>query len=324
MVKTIIEEKFAFTQYADGIYFNGKVTALDLLGPLPPGPAQGEIAGYTSGGRGIDTIDKFSFTSDGNATDVGNLYQPKWGPSGTSSSTHGYTAGGYATGQVLNYVEKFSFAAGGNSSYTANLVDSAAKYKTVGVTSEIAGHVAGGYSVPFAAFTSIQKFVFASDTTVFNAGSLSVGGANGSGHSSTTSGYVSGMSPVAFNTIDKFPFATDSTAIDIGNLTISRRGMGTQSSASHGYTSGAQEAEGKNTIDKFSFTSDGNATDVGDLSAGRGNMAGTSSLESGYNAGGIVAGGFDVIDKFPFATDSNAANVGNLTQGRYDVTGQQV
>jgi len=45
-------------------------------------PFQGSNHGYTSGGIGpsgnTDVIDKFSFTSNGNATDVGNLTSTGW------------------------------------------------------------------------------------------------------------------------------------------------------------------------------------------------------------------------------------------------------
>ena len=54
--------------------------------PTPSGGGfQGSNYGYTSGGAtpGVsDTIDKFSFTSDSNATDVGDLFEARLGGSG--------------------------------------------------------------------------------------------------------------------------------------------------------------------------------------------------------------------------------------------------
>jgi len=50
--------------------------------------------GYTSGGNTgaySNVIDKFSFSSDENATDVGDLTVARYGPAGQSSSTYGYT-----------------------------------------------------------------------------------------------------------------------------------------------------------------------------------------------------------------------------------------
>ena len=76
----VITEKFAFTQYADGIEFNGKavVTAFDS-------PEQSSlVSGYTSGGNPgpSNVIDKFPFAADANATDVGDLNQSRHNAAG--------------------------------------------------------------------------------------------------------------------------------------------------------------------------------------------------------------------------------------------------
>ena len=63
-------------------------------------PAQGTESGYRSAGRSpalannINTIDKYPFSTDANATDVGDLAQSRQLPAGQSSNTHGYTSGG--------------------------------------------------------------------------------------------------------------------------------------------------------------------------------------------------------------------------------------
>ena len=71
-------------------------------GDIQPWTFQGTIAGYSAGGYndpGVATysniIDKYSFSTDGNATDVGNLTVVRGYASGQFSSTHGYTAGGH-------------------------------------------------------------------------------------------------------------------------------------------------------------------------------------------------------------------------------------
>ena len=57
----------------------------------------GSNYGYISGGKLYpDAIERFSFTSDGNATDVGDLFEGRYYCSGQSSSTHGYTSAGRA------------------------------------------------------------------------------------------------------------------------------------------------------------------------------------------------------------------------------------
>ena len=89
--------------------------------------AQGTLSGYTSGGVAgtsiLNTIDKFPFASDANATDVGDLSQIRRGPTGQSSSTNGYTSGGYAPAVpgVVNTIDKFPFASDSNATDVGNL-----------------------------------------------------------------------------------------------------------------------------------------------------------------------------------------------------------
>ena len=58
---------------------------------------QGTCSGYTSGGNlnatATNTIDKFPFSSDTNATDVGDLAHMSIRPAGQSSAQYGYTSG---------------------------------------------------------------------------------------------------------------------------------------------------------------------------------------------------------------------------------------
>ena len=70
---------------------------------------------HAGGGSGYtNVIDKFTFASDGNATDVGDLTQGKLGMAGAGSFTFGYWAGG-STGSPSNVIEKSSYATDGNS-----------------------------------------------------------------------------------------------------------------------------------------------------------------------------------------------------------------
>jgi hypothetical protein len=77
--------------------------------------------GYTSGGftgpgdpNRNDTIDKFPFASNANATDVGDLSVTRNACVGQSSTTHGYSAGGWEPGggptAPSNVIDKFPFA----------------------------------------------------------------------------------------------------------------------------------------------------------------------------------------------------------------------
>ena len=117
-------------------------------GDIHPYTFQGTVSGYTCGGytgssTDVDVIDKFSFSSDANATDVGDLTVINWGPSGQTSFTHGYTAGGGRyTGSVSNVIDKFSFSSDGNASDVGDLT--AARKRLGGQSSSTYGYASGG------------------------------------------------------------------------------------------------------------------------------------------------------------------------------------
>ena len=300
-------------------------------------PVQGSTSGYTSSGEigglnFVNTIDKFPFAADGNATDVGDVTAPtRRGAAGQSSDESGYTSGGIAYPgpfAYLNVIDKFPFAADGNATDVGDLTQ--ARHSPTGQSSEENGYTSGGStSIPTVNQNTIDKFPFAANANATDVGNLTVQKSVLAGQSSTVSGYTSGGSgPVDTNVIEKFPFATNANAADVGDLTrVSFSAVG-QSSDVSGYTSGGLDPGVTppiivNTIDKFPFATDANATDVGDLTQARSNQAGQSSTSSGYTSGGsppIV----NAIDKFSFAADANATDVGDLTQARGYAAGQQV
>ena len=84
---------------------------------------QGEVSGYTSGGStpaNVNTIDKFAFSSDINASDVGDLTQARWVSAGQSSTVSGYTSGGRLPAGS-NIIDKFPFATDGNATDVGDL-----------------------------------------------------------------------------------------------------------------------------------------------------------------------------------------------------------
>ena len=87
--------------------------------------------GYVSGGYATpasavtpgsptNVIQKFSFSSDANATDVGDLSSNRNGGGGQSSETHGFTSGGFVPPQVTT-IDKFPFASDANASSVGSL-----------------------------------------------------------------------------------------------------------------------------------------------------------------------------------------------------------
>jgi hypothetical protein len=195
--------------------------------------------GYTSGGQAspivpntYDTIDKFPFASDTNATDVGNLTGVRVKLAGQSSITSGYTSGGASSpSTILNNIDKFPFASDSNSTDVGDLI--AAKVTVVGQNSLQHGYTSGGYSSPpFIVLNVIEKFSFSADSNSTDVGDLSTARYSAAGFSSTSEGYISnGFNPPTYlSSIEKFSFSNDSNASIISgvNLDSKRESTGQQ------------------------------------------------------------------------------------------------
>ena len=294
-------------------------------GDVVPWVFQGSAYGYAHGGHGVtpdvrlDNIERFSFTSNGNAADVGNLTEAKDFTSGQSSTTHGYCSGGRLAeppGGETNRIEKYAFAASANATDVADLTVSRKHLHGTGNATH--GYAHAGYP-PSSGINVIDKFPYASATNASDHGDLATAVYQPSEHSSTTYGYSTGGSDNSYagvkNVIEKYAFASNTTASDVGDLTSARYELSGTSSTTHGYVQGGMlgGAPKQNFIDRFSFSSDGNATDWADLTVARSAAAGCSSTTHGYAVGGYSSSGStDVIDNYPFASQTNASDVGNL------------
>ena len=86
--------------------------------------------GYTASANS-NVIDKFSFSSDGNSTDVGDLTVARYYACGQSSTTHGYCSGG-TTGHPANQniIDKFTFASNADATDAGDLT--VARYNSSG------------------------------------------------------------------------------------------------------------------------------------------------------------------------------------------------
>ena len=198
--------------------------------------------GYKSGGRdnipsgnALDTIERYPFSSDTNASDVGELTDPRRQPAHgcTSSENHGYTASGRnAPGPtVYNMIDKFTFSASTNATDVGDLTQAGHSASTS--VSQTHGYVAGRTVNPSTSSNVIDKFSFATDGNATDVGDLlSTAKTNGAGISSSGHGYVAGgqLSGDGFkNVIQKYPFSSDANSTDVGDLLDeNRNGCGNQ------------------------------------------------------------------------------------------------
>ena len=75
-------------------------------------------------------IQKFTFASASNSTDVGDITVARGYVCGVSSTTHGYTIAGW-TGSYHNVIDKHAFASDGNATDVGDAVT--ARFNSAGV-----------------------------------------------------------------------------------------------------------------------------------------------------------------------------------------------
>ena len=297
------------------------------VAPYPNSHKPGTTYGYHCGGYYPSTrtniIERFSFTSDGNGADVGDLIGICQSGAGSDATAYGYHSGTNTPPGYTNTIEKFQMVASANSTDIGNLT--LARGYACGQSSLTYGYVAGGYHGGSPDTSDvIDKFPFASDANATDVGNLLAVIYTSSGHSSSSHGYTSseqGPSIPAGLRIQSWAFASDGNATHTGNLTLSHKGGATgTSSFTHGYLAGGGTPPGYtqiNVIEKFAFASDSDGTDVGDCLATFHSGSGQESQTYGYSSGGDNGpGSYNVIQKWSYSSDGNSTDVGDLTQAR--------
>ena len=276
---------------------------------------EGTLYGYLLGGYtgpNYDTIQKWSFSSDGNSTDVANLTAVKFAMAATPSKTHGYSQGGRSGSPAIDVIDKFVFATDGDSTDVGNLT--VARQDCGGFHSNTYGYTAGGEPP---ASNVIDKFSYSTDGNATDVGDLTTTRYQADGCSDWTNsnGYLCGGTS-ATNIIERISLSSDGNGVDsTANLLANTEKLGCVESATYGYICGGDPAS--NVIQKFSFASVADSTDVGNMTNSRENPSGCSSGSHGYNAAGGSSGSyFDTIDKFTTSSDADSTDVGNLIDAR--------
>ena len=180
--------------------------------------------GYWSGGNNgglwgtnYNTIDKNSFSIDGNAIDVGDLTVERYYLAGANSSSYGYWAGGLVANSTI---DKNSFSTDGNAVDVGDLISG--KGSSGGANSSTYAYWAGGNNG--GSYNVIDKNSFSTDGDAVDVGNLTVSRGGLAGANSSSYGYWGGGKPYnpCYNIIDKNSFSTDGDAVDVGDLTVAR------------------------------------------------------------------------------------------------------
>jgi hypothetical protein len=153
--------------------------------------------GYAMGGQnstGVPSptirytnIDKYPFSSDTNATGIGNLTEGKMSPAGHASTTHGYSSGGELNPGESTRIDKFPFSTDTPISYIADMT--IGKTSAAGISSPTNGYSLSGFTGSGSSTDVVDKFPFTSDANSTDIMELAVAGDNGTGISSTERGY---------------------------------------------------------------------------------------------------------------------------------------
>ena len=141
-----------------------------------------DLDASASWGPGLDTVQKFSFTGSGTATDVTECVQGELRPTGTASITHGYLAGGAPRGSYVdvNIVEKFAFSAPQSVSDVGDLTQVRSGIMGASGTTH-AYHAGGADWGPSSCFNIIDRSSNSADGNSTDVGDLSEIGASGGG-----------------------------------------------------------------------------------------------------------------------------------------------
>ena len=270
---------------------------------LPATDMRGTSYGYNIAGTAAD-MNKYSFTSDGNATDVGD-FSVAVGPITDATVVSGTAGQSADAGYLTNYYGDGYSPGVSPASWTRK---DAVKYP---------------YATDVAAATTATMLTGTPGIGLYRGVVDAVGNRT---YAYQFGGQDYAQSPIAtswVNIIGKFATATDANATDVGDMAAVKGEQSGASSDTHGYIAGGYNQASQYAIEKVSFSSDGNSTSVGNLVAppGTGSRTvnghtGGQSETHGYALGGQAPPGLtptsaDHVLSFAFASDANATNLGD-------------
>ena len=304
---------------------------------IPAGPTEhrgGRDKGVFAGGYSPGYVNRMEFitiSTNGAASDFGDLPKSQGQGSACSSSTRGLIMGGQApaTHTEIYYITISSQGGANNFGDLQSLMQSCAA-----VSNNVRGVNCAGnlYVAPTNVKSDIMEYVTIATTgSASTFGSLTIPRSHPSAVSSPTRGVIMGGvdNSVVHNVIDYITIATTGNALDFGDLTSKTYGAsnGIISDGVRGFNGGGATPSYTNVINQIIFQTLGNATDFGDLfvgNSGAGNLypAGCSNGTRGIVAGGQTpASKLDVIDVFTMASSGNATSFGAIADARNLLSG---
>lgn len=276
-----------------------------------------------------NTIDYFSISSSGNATDFGDLQKDRYGGVAFSSVTYGIFAGGSQTtpSGLLNEIDRVTIATTGNSTDFGDLIEP--NYNQAAFSNGTRGGAMCGYATGSvnARVQSVDYITIATPGNAADFGDMGTAVNEGSGvNDNTYAVHTGGYGQSASGKINEMRYITMATlgnGSDFGDLDHTLQSHGSAGDATRGVVAGGHSGSGNYTslMDYITISTPGNSTDFGNLSVGRTECDGAGDGTYACFAGGYTGSGSNVIDRITVQTPGNASDHGDLTvAGSYTTT----
>ena len=340
---------------------HGTFSATELSGGQVRGVlgVQGTVAGYAIGGSaspnsplqtGAQTVERYPFATDTNATQLPGILYPDTTPGGgwrqiisaVSSSSYAYHLGGnlQPNNQSINTIGRFPFANSWSAGSSVGTLTDNRERNPATATTQNYGYNFGGFNnwLPGGGLSlnNIERFPFSAETTnSTQVGALTRISSWASASQTADKAYITGgFVPGASDYFEKYALASEfGNSILIGNLPIGTYVATGHSSTTSGYHIGGIRGGGFNPdrtayIYKYPFATEV-ISNIGSVPTVRVWGGGSSSIVSGYIAGGTNSAPpaapqvGNTIVKFPFAADTTYSSVGTLSRERNLPAGAQ-
>jgi hypothetical protein len=320
---TAASSPVSVTGLTNGTAYTFTVWALNSYGPGAWSGASGSVTPVAPIGlffrvgadARVNTINRITITTTGNATPFGELTNT-YGYSGSlSSSTRWICAGGNnSLGDSYSTILYGGISTSGTTGSFGDLT--LARNDLVGLANSTRGLFAGGYYSSGSTTTCVIDYVTIATTgNATSFGNLWTQTRYNGSCASTTRGIIAGGD--ASNIIGYVTIGTTGNTTDFGDLTVGRWCLGSCSNSTRGLFAGGQSSTsgypGVNVIDYITIASTGNATDFGDLTASRGSY-GSGGWGLASTTRGVFGGAYDfnIIDYVTIASVGNATDFGDL------------
>ena len=282
--------------------------------PTLDGGVRGIFFGGTNGSN-VDDIEFITISTQGNASDFGNMTTSGHVAAGTcASNTRGLVAGGAPS--VTDTIEFVTISSTGNGTDFGNLTDG--RDFLGGLSNQTRGCFNGGRIVTPGTKTNIIDFV-----TIATLGNAIDFGDTRNIHgnypmmcASPTRGIIGGAISPTLTDIDFITIATTGNGQDFGDATVNQGGVGVSNSV-RGLFAGGYNPSLTSNISFITIATFGNSTTFGDLTvARRGPGAAASSVRATFAGGQISASpnNTNIIDYVAIATTGDAVDFGDLGQ----------